>query len=105
MIGLLFLGIIPGTNIQISFYVWIVLMIGAVFALTNFRLNTDARTKLNLATSNLAATWSQLILVLVNHIARHKRFAVQLEILEQRLGLSVIRPFDSNLTERLKINR
>lgn len=37
MYSILVLGLIPGTNIQISFWVWIILMIGLVLAFRKYK--------------------------------------------------------------------
>jgi hypothetical protein len=37
MYSILVLGLIPGTNIQINFWVWIILMIGLVLAFRKYK--------------------------------------------------------------------
>ena len=43
MYSILVLGLVPGTNIQINFWVWVILMIGLVLAFRKYREQIYAR--------------------------------------------------------------
>ena len=101
MYSLLLLGIVPGTNIQITFTLWCE-MFGMIVALglilwRNARFRGAPAYLSNLVSFKFAPN-------LIHQVAGHQRFTVQFEIFEQKLT-AFIRMYSNQLFKTPKVKR
>lgn len=99
------LGIIPGTNIQITFTAWCFMLLALLVVWYNYHKNPNFNAIVNLYIAKLYLKLDSLTKhELITDVAGNKRFSVQLEILEQDLTPR-IRSFVRQLLQSMKINR
>lgn len=96
------LGIIPGTNLQITFTAWCLMTICLLIIWFYYRKNPNFRSVVNLYINKLYSSITPLKDRLISNVAGNKGFAVQFEILEQNL-FPRVHGFTRQLIDRLKI--
>jgi hypothetical protein len=105
MYSFFILGIIPGTNIKITFTVWCFFMTALLTVWYNYRKNPHFKAFINLYAAKLYLKTAPLTKhELITNITGNKGLPVQFEILEQDLALRV-RSFTRQLLQTLKIKR
>lgn len=105
MYSFIILGIIPGTNIQISFTVWCLLCLGLGIFYLEYKRNADFRAKTDVLIDR-AADFAHSSIEKYNlaHIAGNEGLPVQFEIFKQQQASS-IRSFLRQFSDSLKIKR
>jgi len=96
------LGIIPGTNLQITFTAWCLMSVTLLSIWFYYRKNPNFRSAVNLYIDKLYNSIIPIKDKLISDIAGDKGFAVQFEILEQNL-FPRVHSFTHQLINRLKI--
>lgn len=105
MYSFVVLGIIPGTNIQITFTVWCLLCLGVGIFYFEYKRNADFHAKTDVVIDK-AADFAHNSIEKHNlaHIAGNEGFPIQLEIFKQQ-QTTTIRSFLRQLSDSLKIKR
>lgn len=103
MYSFVILGIIPGTNIQITFTIWCLLCLGVGIFILEYKRNADFHAKTDVLIDR-AKEFAHSYIEKHNlaHIAGNEGFPIQLEVFKQQQASS-IRSFLRQLSDSLKI--
>lgn len=105
MYSFIVLGIIPGTDIQITFTIWCLICLGIGTFYLEYRRNANFQAKTDIVIDNvLNKAYAFIAKHRLAHIAGNQGLSVQLEIFKQQQASSV-RSFLRQLGDTFKVKR